>query len=302
MAKEVAISKKLKISEAQQHMILSVLGASVILGASIALISKFVGQIALNSQVIAEEEQSIANYSRVIREIGVCKTPDNKNGIYSDKELENCTPDSIEAAEIPGTLRYKILMELAANEALNSVPKENSAGCRSQKTGKNYTYKELNDIYEAANGPAELNEATQLIRSCSALRVIPEALPAFQNEEALLASLNKIFLASDWEPESISPSNNTGQTEYANIPAGLNPMSVNLSLETNISTAKNVLANIERSIREFDIERATFSWNNNSNITIEAEATAYYMDESTLVETERTVSTGTKSTAGGSSQ
>ena len=296
MAKEVAISKRLKISEAQQYMILSVLGASVILGASITLVLKFVGQISLNSKAIAEEEASIANYSKVISEIGICRKP--SGSVYTDKELENCIPDSIEVAEIPGTLRANILTNLAANEALNSVPKENNSSCINPATGKNYTYKELNDNYEKANGSTELTAATQLIRSCSALRVIPDALPAFQNEEALLASLNKIFIESNWEPESISPGDSSVETE-AGVATGLNPISVNLSLETDVGTAKAVLGNIERSIREFDISRATFSWSNANSLTLEAAATAYYMDESSIVETERSVTTSSSSTKTG---
>ena len=59
-AKEVAIGKRAKISQAQQYMLLSVLGASVILGVTIALMVHFIQQIAFNSRVIAAEDQSQA--------------------------------------------------------------------------------------------------------------------------------------------------------------------------------------------------------------------------------------------------
>ena len=67
MAKEVALSKRIKISEAQQHMILAVLGASVVLGASISLISHFYKQITFNAEVIMAEDESITNYSNIIK-------------------------------------------------------------------------------------------------------------------------------------------------------------------------------------------------------------------------------------------
>ena len=44
MAKEIAIGKRAKISEAQQYMLLSVLAASIVLGAAISLIIHFVQQ------------------------------------------------------------------------------------------------------------------------------------------------------------------------------------------------------------------------------------------------------------------
>ena len=283
MAKEVAIGKRAKISEAQQYMLLAVLGASIVLGAAISLTIHFVKQISFYAEAIAAEEESIASYSNVIQTTGICKSP--KGEVYSDEELKNCDPDSIETSEIPGTLRANILENLAANEALNSVPKEASSSCINPITEKNYTYTELNKIYNDATGATELTAASQLIKSCSALRIIPDALPAFKNEEALLASLNKLFIDSGWQPESLSPS---GSSSTSIIP-GLNALSVSLSVEADTSTAMSVLNNIERSIREFDIERATIEWGGNNTLTLQAQATAYYMDPSSITETTQTL-------------
>lgn len=284
MAKEVAIGKRAKISEAQQYMLLAVLGASVVLGAAISLTVHFVKQISFYAEAIAAEEKSIASYSDIIKTTGICKSP--KGEVYSDEELKNCDPDSIETSEIPGTLRANILENLAANKALNSVPKEASSSCINPITEKNYTYAELNKIYNDANGATELTAASQLIKSCSALRVIPDALPAFKNEEALLASLNKLFIDSGWQPESLSPS---GSSSTSTVIPGLNTLSVNLSVEADTSTTMNVLNNIERSIREFDIERATIEWGGNNTLTLQAQATAYYMDPSSITESTKTL-------------
>ncbi len=163
-------------------------------------------------------------------------------------------------------MRYNILNNLAADTALNSVPKDSSTSCINPKTKKNFTYEELNEIYDKAKKPEELIAASQLIKSCSALRVIPDALPAFKNEEALLASLNKIFLLSGIEPESLSPS---GTIEASDLGTGLNAVLVNLSLDdlTTRDTVK-LLSNIERSIREYNIQNATFTWSSPNTLTL----------------------------------
>lgn len=279
MAKEIAIGKRAKISEAQQNMFFAVFCAAAVLGVALSLTIRFIQQISFNTEVIMAEEESIANYSDVIKSTGICKSP--SGSVYSDSELEKCDPDSIEVSEIPGTLRANILENLAANEALNSVPKENDQGCINPSTGKNYTYKELNTNYKSAKSSSELKAATQLIKSCSALRVIPDALPAYKNEEALLASLNKLFNISNWLPESLSPSGSTATSE---IGQNLNTISVSLSVEAGTDTTMTVLNNIERSIREFNIENATISWETEGTLSLSAQATAYYTEESTITE------------------
>lgn len=280
MAKEIAIGKRAKISQAQQYMILAVLGASVVLGAAISAIMHFVQQISFNSKVIAAEEASIVNYSNVIKNAGVCKAPSGT--IYSEAELKQCEPDSIQVSWIPGTLRANIIENLAANAALNSVPKEDSSACINQGSGKAYTYKELMDNYKRAQSSAELVQASNLIKSCSALRVIPDALPAFKNEEALLASLNKLFILSGWQPESISPSGDTDTD--SELPENLHELAVTLSIDAGSGTTMAVLDNMERSIREFDIKAATITWSDSDTLEFQASATAYYMDEATITE------------------
>lgn len=284
MAKEVAIEKRAKISEAQQYVLLAVLGASIFLGVAIALIFFFVKQISFNSNVIAEEEKSIVAYSNAIRDVGVCTKP--KGAVYSDEELKNCDPDSIDVSSIPGTLRANIIDNLAANTALNSVPKESSSGCVNPYTGKKYSYEELNKIYEEAESGDDLVKASELIQSCSALRIIPDAIPAFKNEEALLSSLNKIFLITGIEPETLSPTGAAGESNYGK---GLESISVRLSVESETPTTVGFLENVEHSIREFNIERATIEWAQGGKLVLQAQASAFYMTPSELVETTETI-------------
>lgn len=285
MAKEIAIGKRAKISEAQQYMLLSILGASIALGVAISLTSHFVRQISFNTKVIMAEEESIANYSNVIKSTGTCKSP--SGSVYSDDELNKCEPESIEISEIPGTLRANILQNLAANNALNSVPKEDDSSCINPATQKNYTYKELSKAYSEARGANELQEASNKIKSCSALRIIPDALPSYRNEEALLASLNKLFLASDWEPESITPGDSTSNQSTSSQSA--NPISLNFTVDASTSTAMKVLDNIERSIREFNINRMSIEWKGSDALVFQTRAEAYYVDKSSIAESNKTI-------------
>ncbi len=284
MAREIAILKRAKISQAQQYMILAVLGASLFLGATLALVMHFTTQISFNANVISEEDKAIAAYSNTIKQIGICTKP--AGDVYTLEELKKCRPNSIEISRVPNTLRANIMNSMAANAALNSVPKEDSTSCVNPKTNKNYTYNEMQNLYNDAKDDEEMVAAAELIQHCSALRVIPDALPAFKNEEALLASLNKIFILSDWEPNSLSPS---GTATVAPFGTNLNSLSVRLSVEADSATTTRVLSNIERSIREFNIERATIEWGGDDSLILQAQATAYFMDESTLSETTKTI-------------
>ena len=289
MAKEVAFTKIAKISQAQQYMILSVLGASIFLGIGISLTVHFIQQIAYNAKVIAAEEESQVAYSNFIKDTGTCQKP--KGSVYSEDELKRCNPNTIEISQVDGTLRYNILQNLAANNALNSVPKDYGSECHNDATDKNYTFKELNDMYNDANDANSRQAALSRIKVCSALRVVPDALPAFRNEEALLASLNRIFNLSNWTPESLSPSGGSSTTT-GSLPSGVNAMDVNLSIEADTGTTMNVLHNIERSIREFNIDRATIEWSAGNKLTLQGKASAYYMDESIVSESSKTISTG----------
>lgn len=287
MAKEIAIGKRAKISEAQQYMLLAVLVASIFLGVAVSLVSHFIKQISFNTNVIMAEEQSIKSYSDIIKSVGVCKKPGGD--VYSTDELKKCNPDTIELSEIPNTLRSNILEKMAASEALNSVPKEDtSAGCNDPTSGKRYTYEELMKNYEESKnkGQEALKEASQRIKSCSALRVIPDALPAFKNEEALMASIDMLYRVSDWKPQSIHPSQDSKTSTIGN---NLNVSSINISLEGNTKTATNVLRNFERSIRELDVNRATISWKDSDELTLSAQASAYYTSGSSITETKKTI-------------
>ena len=276
--KEIAIGKRAKISQAQQNMLLAVLGAAMILGAAVALNVHFIKEITYQAKVVSKQDESIVNYSNTISKIGVCVKP--KGDTYTLEELKRCYPNDVDVSSIPNTLRSNIVEGMAENEALNSVPKEGISACINPETRKNYTYEDLNGLYDKATNSEERIAATKLIKVCSALRIIPDALPAYKNEEALLSSLNKIFLDSNLQPEGLSPS---GEEESSSLGNGLNEISVNLSLESDIPSTLKFINNLERSIRSFNIKTASIEWSGDS-IDFHAQAKAYYMDKSVLQE------------------
>ena len=290
-----AFSKTSKISEAQQYTLVAVFGASIFLGVAIAMIIHFVDQISFNATVIAEEEKTVVALSDTIKNIGICNAP--KGTIYTEEELKKCSPNNIDAASVPNTLRSNILQVMAANTALNSVPKQDLSYCVNADTNKNFTYGELNKIYsEAVEGgnTATIAAATELIQICSALRVVPDALPGFRNEEALLSSLNRIFIMSNWEPEGLSPA---GTYESADFGNNLYTIPFQLSVDADTAATMTVLSNIERSIREFNIRRATIEWSGESSLTLNSELAAYYTLPSAVAEETQTIKYGTTKTS-----
>ena len=111
MGKDIALGKRAKISQAQQYMILSVLGASIFLGAAVAVIVKSVTKISFNSNVI----------------VAICTKP--SGSVYTDEELKKCSPNSIRSTSVPNTLRSNILEVLASSTALESVANQGSSVC-----------------------------------------------------------------------------------------------------------------------------------------------------------------------------
>ena len=169
MAKEVATGKRAIISKSQQYTLLAVLGASVIIGATFSFVLHFIDKISFNSRVIAEEDKSITSYSNAIRDIGVCPKP--KGSVYTDSELKSCKPATVSVSSIAGSLRANVLNNMANNSALSSVPNEKTSGCVNWLTGKNYTYSELEELYNDAlekNDTEDAITASNLMRSCSA--------------------------------------------------------------------------------------------------------------------------------------
>lgn len=287
-----AIAKRLKISKAQQTILMIVLGASLALGLCIVLAIHFGKYISFNGKVISAKDKAISNYEKTIENIGICAKPKGKH--YTDDELKKCNPNTISSSSIPGTLRYNILEEMAKNTDLESVARHSQSDCVGAN-GKKIDYRKKYNEEEDEDKRAYYLD---MVKMCSSLRVIPDALPAKQNVEALLASLNQIFIISDWDPEALAPSENDEES----LVEGVVPIPVTLSVESNAKKTLTVLNNIERSVRTFDITSATIEWSGTDKLSLQANAIAYYLEQAGIKETTETVyaSKDAKKSSGGS--
>lgn len=277
MAQEVAIGKRLKISKAQQNTLLAVLVAAIVLGIGIVFSIWLIKYISFNMKVINAKDTAIAEYSSVIKITGTCQAPADKNGIYSSAELEKCKPNEMGVAEVDSnTLRHKLLVDMAKNSNLEAVARESIAACYDEN-GEKLKYDDIYEQYEKSTDEDAKDYWFTTLATCSALRVIPDALPSSSNVDALLASLNQLFILSGWEPESLSPGKNNNINADLLID-GLKNIPVSLSLKTDSRTTIGVLNKIEQSIREFAISSATVKWNSETTLELNADATAYYIE------------------------
>lgn len=287
-----ADNKRAIISKAQQMTMLEVLGASLVLGTCIVLSTFLIKYIKFNTTVIAEKNEAIANYDATIRNVGVCVDTD-KNGKLSDKELENCNPSAVKLSDIRGSLRYNILETMAQNEYLESVARLRNEGCYDED-GKRIDF---NEMYEETNDETEKKQYLQSAKICSALRVIPDALPAQQNTEALMASLNQIFIVAGVEPDRLAPQD----TVMESMIEGVSAIPVSLQLEGSDYGVMVALDALERSIREFDITTALIEWTTRG-LSLNASANAYFLSEKPVIEKDVTIYASKKArSAGGNS-
>ena len=268
MARDLAIGKRLKIDKAKQNMLAAVAGASFALGACLVLGVYFLKYIRFDAAIVSAKNEAIQGYSDTIKNVGVCKAPRGKT--YSATELESCSPNEIRPSEVSNSLRYKTIVTMAQNKALESVGRNSLQVCMNTATGEKKTYEELYEEYEYAS-ESEKSLYFGIFSMCSALRTIPDALPSAKNELALGSSLDKIFNESSFEPDTISP----GGEKDSEL-TGVGAIGVSLAVKASNATVMSVIYNIERSIREIAIDTATIEWVGENQISLNASATAYY--------------------------
>lgn len=281
---EAAVGKRIKITKIQQQQMLAILGASLVFGVSLVFAIYFVKYINFNSRVIAAKDESINNYYTAITNVGICKKT-NENGTYSDKDLEDCDPSKIDINELSGTLRYNILIGMTENDNLESIARDSQQKC----FGPNKRKIDYTAEYRDAKTEEQRQQALYMIKLCSSLRVIPDALPSRQNDEALMSSINQIFKEANQQPESLSPNKST---EVSPI-ASLNVIPVSLKVESTASETTALLQAFEKSIRPFSFQSATISWGVSDEgvpgLNLTASAYAFYTDEVTMSESTETL-------------
>lgn len=267
--------KRGKISKAQQLTMLEVLGASLVLGTCIVLSIFMIKYIKFNTVVITEKNDAITEYDQTLRNVGVCVDTD-KNGRLSDQELEKCQPNSISLNDVKNTLRYNVLVTMAQNEDLELAARQRADSCYDDANEKI----DFNKLYELESDELKREQYLQLSKVCSSLRVIGDALPTQKNTEALMASLDQIFILTETEPERLVPRDDVVVSSIE----GIEVIPTTVRMEGEDWIVMSVLNNIEKSIREFDITTATVEWTNRG-ISLNAQANSYYLGEIVEVET-----------------
>lgn len=290
---EAAVGKRIKISKIQQQQMLAVLGASLIFGVSLVFSIFFVKYIIFNSKVIDAKDTAISNYYTAIKNAGICKP--TSNGKYSESDLKKCNPKEIDVEDIPGTLRYNVLIGMTENNNLESIARDSQATCF-DKDGRKIDF---TTSYRQAVTDEEREAELYKIKLCSSLRVIPDALPSKHNDEALLSSINQIFILSGQTPEALSPNKTSEVSPIENIQV----IPVALTISEDIDVTTRLLQNLERSIRSFSIQSATISWNGVVNgreqLELSAQAHAYYTEEIQASETQETIYASKEAKKGG---
>lgn len=274
-----AVEKRSKISKTQQQTLLIALITAVVVGICGVLAVFFGKYIAFNKKVIFAKDEAISNYETTISNVGLCEDV-NRDGKFSFDEIKNCDPDSLDSSTLDGTLRYNVMVNMANNTDLESVARDSQKDCYDSKGDKI----DWQEKFDSTVDDEEQAKYFAMLKMCSSLRVVPDALPARMNEEALMSSLNQLFILSNWEPESISPSGSASTEEE-----GVSTIPVSLIVETSTDKAMTVLGNIEKSIRTFDFKSANIAWSREDYITISGQGVAYYTEDAGVVQETETI-------------
>ncbi len=289
MEQQPAATKREKISKAQRLTLLEVLIASLLLGACLVAVNFLVKYISFNMKVIEAKNTTINEYDQTIRSAGVCVDTD-KNGRLNDVEIENCKPNEIALTSVTNSLRYSIYETMAENLDLESVARQrNENGICFNSNGQ---VRDFALEYDHAKTLVEREQALQGMKLCSSLRVISDALPAQKNTEALMASLNQLFLVANITPESMAP---LDDRVTSTVP-GLEVIPVSFRMSGTGAEVITLLDTLEDSIREFNITSATIEWTNDG-LTMRATAYAYYLGLLPAVETGKKITPASKNGA-----
>ncbi len=144
-------------------------------------------------------------------------------------------------------------------------------------------------LNESSNGESDESvDNIELARVCTALRVIPDAIPSKQNAEATLASINQLLLWSDGaiQLEGLSGTDvemrSMKSADGNNVSSSLKPIGAAISIDDSTVRIHKALDTIENSIRNYDIVSASISFSGDSTesetIQLNASFRAYYSD------------------------
>lgn len=130
----------------------------------------------------------------------------------------------------------------------------------------------------------DFEDDVAMARRCSALRVIPDAMPWRANASALGASLAELLKYDGITKETDSVGNATGTNFY-----GLGVIDANYAVRGSATNVSGLLDRIERSIRPFTINIANLEWRATGEIALTVSSQAYYVRESVAERKEKKV-------------
>ena len=283
------LSKRIRLSRAQKMTLAEVAITSIILGVSIVLIIFLAKYIGLNAKAIGAKNEAIDNYSKTIANVGIC-ADSNRDGKVNANELAQCRPNDITLDKIPDTLQSNIMTKTATNQALYSVATRTTTTA-SSCLDSNGKPRDFLKEYQDAKSDADKKKALESTKTCSALRVIPDALPAQQNIEAASASLGWLLKQAGVRYESLTPNDNDSSSDSASETASIvDSIPLSLVLETDTQSVYRALSTIEKSIRTFDPDSLTIEWGSRGNkLSFTIKTRAYYSGQLTVNEHNKTV-------------
>jgi len=145
---------------------------------------------------------------------------------------------------------------LTDNDKLESVARKRADECYSKA--------------DAAEGGSTIYslEDIEVARTCSSLRLIPDAMPSTENADAASTSLYQLLLWSNnnsgVQVESLGPNDNYSDmtiTDSDGMESTAKTIGLALTLNDTADAVKGALSSIENSIRNYDIKSASISWN-----------------------------------------
>lgn len=160
--------------------------------------------------------------------------------------------------------------ELAQNERLEVVARARSQACENStvelglETSTSYAVEDI-----------------ELARTCSALRVIPDALPALYNEDSSRASMVELLKRSNDGSGVITESVAGEKGKSVSGMTNVGGVTTSIRLNDDASKVNGALMTIEDSIRNYDIKSATISWSG-SRIELRAVFTSYYSSSASI--------------------
>jgi hypothetical protein len=153
------------------------------------------------------------------------------------------------------------VMGLSDNASLESVARERDLSCLS-----------------ATGELADFSKDVAAMRTCSALRVVPDAMPSRKNATALMASLKELatYPGVVLETDNVSDSSSKGSGK------GVNVITSSYSVVGAPNAIKGLLSQFERSIRPFDTLTATIDWRVGGNISLSVHSNSFYLNASQM--------------------